>query len=124
MMVVNLANAVRLQKRMDDAKVILQKEDWTAIGDDFKLCVAAVRGEVDEVVKIMEALGANGPVKAEDYRSWPVFRGMRTNEKFAQAFQKIFGGMLLQPKKVEIDPPPSQASKSLTLLSEDGLAVQ
>jgi hypothetical protein len=95
---VNLANAVRLQNRDADAKAILDRYDWTAVEDKFKLCVAAVRGEEDEVVRLMTVMGAHGPITADSYRAWPIFRGLRTNEKFAAAFQKIFGSRLLAPK--------------------------
>jgi len=99
MMIVNLANAVRLQKRPDDANVILDKEDWSAVGDDFKICVSAVKGDIDEVVRLMLAMGRSGPVAIEDYRNWPVFRGMRTKEKFSEAFEKVFESRLLIQRK-------------------------
>jgi hypothetical protein len=102
MIIVNLANAVRLQKRSVEAKKILDGEDWSAANPEFAICVAAVREDIDEVVKMMREIGREGRPNAEDYRSWPVFRGMRTNEKFITAFETIFGEPLLSPKPIVV----------------------
>jgi hypothetical protein len=96
MMLINQANAVRLQKRPDDASKLLEKDDWSAVSDDFKICVAAVRGDVDEVVTMLKKIGKQGEPSGEDYRTWPVFRGLRSNPKFASAFNDVFGEPLVR----------------------------
>jgi hypothetical protein len=117
MMVVNLANAVRLQKREGEAKSILDKEDWTACNNTFKISVAAVRGDIDEVVRLMRVEGGNNPQLMEAYRTWPVYRGMRTEEQFMIAFEEIFGEALIAPRAVEVSAPDS-ATVSIVGLDE------
>ena len=55
------------------------------------------------MVRLMIAIGANGEMKADYYRNWPVFRGLRTNEKFAAAFERVFGSRLLELKKTAVE---------------------
>jgi len=110
MIVINLANAIRLQERPEDAKLILDREDWSACSEEFKICVAAVRGEVDTVVQLANAIGTGGRPTLEHYRTWPVFRGMRTEEKFILAVEQIFGEPLIPDvvDKVEVDADPGE----------------
>ena len=103
MMVINQANAVRLQKREGDANRLLDTEDWSAVKDDIAVSVAAVRGDVDRLVALMEKIGPNGRPNAEDYRTWPVFRGLRSNARFKEKFQSVFGESVILPKEVEIE---------------------
>jgi hypothetical protein len=89
-MIVNLANAVRLQGRDSEALAILDREDWSATSYSYRLCVAAVKVDVDTVVTCMHKIGRGGEVNAEDYRTWPVFRGIKSDERFIKAFESIF----------------------------------
>jgi hypothetical protein len=91
MMVINWANAMRLDGRDGDAKKLLDEEDWSAVNDEFAVSVAAVKGDIEEVVRIMHRMGKDGALNAEDYRTWPVFRRIRTDARFKTAFSDIFG---------------------------------
>ena len=89
MMIVNHANAVRLQGRGEDAKRIVDREDWSASSEQFKVCVASVSGDVEGVLRYMEQLGKS--MEADDYRRWPVFRETRKDPRFIQKFEEIYG---------------------------------
>ena len=102
MMTINLANALRLQKKESNAKKLLDGEDWGAVNDEFAISVAAVRGEVSHVISLMKRIGGSGRPNIEDYRTWPVFRGMRTNSEFQSAFFEVFGEAVI----VTPSPPP------------------
>jgi hypothetical protein len=104
MMIVNQANAIRLQKRQAEATKLLDGEDWSAVSDDFKISVAAIRGDVDEVVRLMKKNGAHGRPNAEDFRTWPIFRGIRTNPKFSGAFELVFGEPVNLPTPTKLNP--------------------
>lgn len=108
MMIVNQANAIRLQDRAPDAVKLLEREDWSAVRDEFRISVAAVRGNIDEVVELMKRIGS-GPKQTptiDDYRTWPVFRGIRNNKKFVEAFEEIFGEPLTRPaSSIQVEPP-------------------
>jgi hypothetical protein len=91
MMIINLANALRLQKKVTNARKLLDGEDWGAVNDEFAISVAAVREDVSTVVALMRRIGRAGRPDIEDYRTWPVFRGMRTDPDFQSAFLEVFG---------------------------------
>jgi hypothetical protein len=105
MMIVNLANAVRLQGRDTEAKKILAREDWTACDHDFAICVAAVSGKVIEVIRLMPIIGAKGIPNAEDYRTWPVFRGLGSEPKFTATFEEVFCEPFVATSAIEIERP-------------------
>lgn len=89
MMVVNYANSVRLQGRKEEAKKVLSDHDWSASNQEFQLSVAAVSEDVAKVVQLMKEIGTQMP--AENYRDWPVFRGVRDDARVIEAFEKIYG---------------------------------
>lgn len=91
MNVVNLANAHKLRKDEAEALKVLESMDWTAVGPKFKISIAAVRGDVDEVVRLMHRLGTNDEdVTAFAYQNWPVFYHVREDNRFKSAFKSIF----------------------------------
>lgn len=103
MMIVNLANAMRLQKQGEKAKQILDQEDWSATGPNFQICVAAVREDIDTVCSLMRQ--GSGALQPEDYRDWPVFRGIRQSPAFRAAYRDIFGHEVLSAGRLKIESP-------------------
>lgn len=95
-MVVNLANAYRLTGNKAKASSILDNEDWSSSDDSFHISVAAVKEDVNEVIKLMHKIGRMRE-KDIDYREWPVFRGLQKNKEFVGAYEAIFGEPFLQP---------------------------
>ncbi len=114
MMTINLANALRLQKRLPDAKAILANKDWSGSSRVLKLGVAAVSEHIEATVQLMKEVGNKGDIKAEDYRTWPIFRGLRERGEFAQAFKSIFRESLIKPTETiqTADTAPSLATSS------------
>lgn len=112
MMIVNRANALRKLKRQEEAETVLKSMDWSATSDYFQICVAAVRGDVDGVVSRMQAVKAEYPgeeqkISKQEFREWPVFDQMRTEEKFRNEFERIFGEQMLSESAAvtkEVDP--------------------
>lgn len=101
MMIVNLANAIRLQKRQAEAKKLLDSIDWSATTDEFKLCIASITGDLDEVLKLMERLG--NQENPEKYRDWPVFRITRDDTRFVDKFEAIYGEPFLLAKPTTVN---------------------
>jgi hypothetical protein len=100
MMVVNLANAIRLQERGDEARKLLDTDDWSATNDEFAICVASVRGDIDRVLELMDDLGTRFP--ANQFREWPVFRRTRGDSRFVGKFEAIYGEpFVLAKEKIE-----------------------
>ena len=119
MMTINVANAIRLQGRIAEANKILDTKDWSGSKTELRLGVAAVKGDIDAVIQLMAEIGNTGD-NAEHYRSWPVFRGLRENQKFLAAFENVFGEPLnvLNSTAVTVnadpDEPPDPKSTSLS----------
>nr|WP_156134843.1 hypothetical protein [Methylobacterium sp. ZNC0032] len=91
MMTINLANAIRLQGRTEIANKIIDREDWSATSDDFQICAAAAKGNTKSVAEMMTKSDKSGTITSQNYRMWPIFRGMRTDPIFVNAFQATFG---------------------------------
>lgn len=78
----------------DDAKCrhLLSSEDCSAWNNELKCPKYALEDNIDRVCELMRSIGRNGEIlKAEQYRSWPIFQGVRSEPKFLDAFKSIFG---------------------------------
>ena len=106
MMIVNLANAIRLLGQKDRAAAILAAEDWSATDDTFNVCAAAIREDYTNVATLIRKLGQNGGISAGEYRIWPVFRGLRENPEIVKAFRDVFSEELVT--STTEPPPPSK----------------
>lgn len=91
MFLVNWAQAGKWLGKEDECQNLLNKEDWSAKGPEFRIGVAVLREKYDEAVLIMKQLGDSGPVRAEDYREWPLFRKARRVKEFQDGYKEVFG---------------------------------
>lgn len=91
MFLVNWAQSCKWLDNDKECQVLLDKEDWSAKGPEFRLCVSVLRERYEEAVAIMVQLGKDGPLKAEDYRDWPMFRKARKERAFQDGYQAVFG---------------------------------
>jgi hypothetical protein len=100
MMQVNLANSYARMGKTEKAKQTLNELDWSACSDKFKISVAAVRGDVDAVCKILPKAVASNAISKLDLRRWPVFDNVNDTKEFAKAFEDVFR----EPFQVELMP--------------------
>lgn len=98
-MVVNHANSEKLRGEKDRAEKILDAEDWSATSDLFRMCVAAVKDEVDEVIALMELAVKSDQITKQGFREWPVFLKLRDNPQYIGAFERIFGEPFVTDKE-------------------------
>lgn len=103
MMVVNLANCYKKLSKMDKAEEVLTSMDWSSANAQFTISIAAVRDDVDEVVRLMPQVEDEKLVGKMGFRYWPVFDGIRSNDEFRKAFQLTFGEPLGAPEVSETD---------------------
>lgn len=94
-MVVNIANARKLSGHWDEAIEILAKEDWSAATLDFSVCIAAIKREHDQVIDNMQKVVDMEYMDATSFRGWPVFNEIRSDSRFSEKFEQIFGEPLL-----------------------------
>lgn len=89
--IVNYANAVKLGGNLEEAIEILDNEDWSATTDKYKICVAAIKGELKVVKSLMRKVVDMNLMQIEAFQTWPVFEGARADQDFVEAFEKGFG---------------------------------
>lgn len=88
--IINGALSKYLQDKKDEAKKILDKKDWSASSDDFKLAYAVLTDDNERAYEIMIKIGENGEVDKSDYKEWPLFNKIREEQKFKETFKEIF----------------------------------
>ena len=91
MMVVNLANAYKKMNQADQMESALAREDWTVSSESFKICVASIKEDVDEVIKRLPIVRMTGEIGIEDIIEWPAFDAVRSHEAFVAAVESEFG---------------------------------
>jgi hypothetical protein len=99
MMIVNYANALKLSGKKDQFEKVLDAEDWSSATDAYKICVYAVKNDVDSVIGMLKSVVDTKLISIGDIREWPVFHDIRTDMKFIEAFERIFGEKLLADKE-------------------------
>jgi len=106
-MVVNLANAEKLGGNKEEAEKVLSSEDWSAAADNFTICAAAIRDDVQTVVHLMKAVVSAGHLSASDFQAWPVFEKVRSEPAFIEAFEREFGEKIVAdletPRKLDAE---------------------
>lgn len=95
MMAVNLANAHKICQEPKKADAALNRFQWDASSDQFRICVAAVRDEIDVVVDLMGNVSGDSVVGMEGFRGWPVFESARRDPSFIAEFERLFGEPLV-----------------------------
>lgn len=105
MMVVNYANAIKLGGDVARAESELDKYDWSATEVKYRMCVAAVRGQVEEVVKLLPAVARADEVNMTAVREWPVFKSVREDRLFQEKVRKIFGEDIISSKPTLVEAP-------------------
>lgn len=88
--IVNGSLSKYLQDKKEEAKKILDKKDWSASSDDFKLAYSVLTDDYENAYEIMIKIGDNGEVDQSDYKQWPLFSKIRKEEKFKETFKLIF----------------------------------
>lgn len=88
--IVNGALSKHLQEKKEEAKQILDKKDWSASSDDFKLAYAVLTEDYERAYEIMIKIGDKGEVDKSDYKQWPLFNKILKEERFKEIFKSIF----------------------------------
>ncbi len=91
MYLVNWAQATKWLGDDEKCKELLEREDWSAKGQEFQICAYALLEDYDKTVQLMKTIGPNGAVSAESYREWPIFKRARKEKAFTDAYHEVFG---------------------------------
>ena len=102
---INLINLCIAHKFSGDEKScnsVLDSEDWTACGPQFRLAVAVLKDDFKNAVAIMDSIGKNGSVSREDYSTWPLFKIFRKSKEFLATYRKLFGEEFVLPEGIDV----------------------
>lgn len=102
---VNLAIALKGQEKNAECLKLIDSVDWSALSEELRLAAAVLREKYDDAAEMMRRIGPNGPLKKEEYSTWPLFRWFRRSSQFAVAFKDLFGE---EYKIVQKNDPPKQ----------------
>ncbi|MBR6063965.1 MAG: hypothetical protein IKP54_07420 [Bacteroidales bacterium] len=97
--ILNLAQSFKWYGQNKDCIDVLAKEDTTAWGPDLLIPKFTLEDNYEKVYQLMISLGANSNIlNKEAYRTWPIFKEIRKERKFADTFKYIFTEELLNEK--------------------------
>jgi hypothetical protein len=94
--VFNRAQAYKWSGDEDQARAKIQDEDLSAAKPTFKLAAACIYDDVDSAIEQIREMGKSGDLGIPELRQWPIFKRVRTDQKFAQAVAEVFGEPLLR----------------------------
>jgi len=104
MFVINYAQSFYHRGDVEKAADILNREDWTACSDDFKLCELVLRKEYEGAFKLMKSMGKGGPLDERCYMDWPIFRDFRHHDDFPNVYEEVFGHVPVNLAEIERNP--------------------
>lgn len=99
MIVVNHASALGRTDNQEACAKALETRDWSGSALQFQLSVAALKKDIDTVIKLVPQARALG-FDMISFRSWPVFRFIREDEKFNDALEAAYGERLKEAHSV------------------------
>ncbi|HOO49883.1 MAG TPA: hypothetical protein PLK94_01195 [Alphaproteobacteria bacterium] len=88
--IINLAQTYYHLGDKDSCIEILEKIDWSACQDKYKLCYCVLTENYDEASGIMKKIG-NPEDLDINYNEWPIFKNFRENDLFFSTYKSIFG---------------------------------
>lgn len=101
--IINYAQSYYHRGMKEEAVKVLDKEDWTACSDDFRLCEMVLREKFDAAFALMRNMGKDSSIEESSYMDWPVFRDFRKHEKFSEIYEDIFGRAPVDHTELEED---------------------
>lgn len=100
MLIVNRASALRHGGGIETAIELLNNEDWSAVSDKFKICVASVKGDIDSFLKLLDVCLNSNVIDSHSLLTWPCFSFMISNDDTKRRVYDALG-ITLDSKTVE-----------------------
>ena len=114
-MTINLANAYKKLDDDDKAQKVIAAVDWSAATNDFQICIAAIKGDIEGFVELMPLVAQGKLIDKSEFREWPVFDWVREERSVREAFQELFGEPITNPADEErSDQPENRREKEET----------
>lgn len=87
---INFALSKHLNNKQKEAKELLEKKDWSACSDEFKLAFEVINENYNAAYSLMKKIGKNGNVNEVEYKTWPLFKKIREKKEFKKTYKEIF----------------------------------
>lgn len=91
MAIINHAIALTKCGKQRDAENVLSKTDWSSARDEFALCVAALRQDMEKVKTYIPKLVGSDMLNPQSYFEWPAFDGIRDLPEFWTTLVEVYG---------------------------------
>lgn len=89
MFIINESLALKFLGEEKKSQEIINKIDWSATKEEFKMAVAIIKDDRDLVKKIMFKIGPNKDMKSA-YKDWPLFKKFRKTKTFTSTYKAIY----------------------------------
>lgn len=87
---VNRAQAYKWSEDESRCREIIDAEDWSACGPEFRLAVSVLRDDFAGAASLMRSIGASGSPTKTDYQEWPLFKEFRKSSEFLDVYEQVF----------------------------------
>ncbi|OCK41825.1 hypothetical protein BA195_13620 [Tenacibaculum soleae] len=88
--IINKALSKYLAGKKEEAKKILSKTDWSAKSNNFKLAVAVLEDDYEDIYPLMEIVGNSNEIPRHAFQTWPLFKFLRKKKEFKDKYKEIY----------------------------------
>lgn len=106
---INRASALHHAGHKEQAISVLDGVDWSASSDLFQICMYSVRGDADQVARLLPRFAASEELNGPTFKQWPCFSFVREDDRVKEAFLKTYG----EPLSVPAQQIPADKNKSV-----------
>lgn len=99
--IINLSNCYRNIEKNEACDDLLNKTDWSATSNTYRICVASLRDDLNEFLRLMPLVSNDEMISKTEIREWPVFKWMRSKDEVKLKFEELFGEPLRAPTRDE-----------------------
>ena len=109
---INYVQALKRDDAVEEAEEILNKVDWSAAADPFKLARAVLMEDYQEASTLMKKIGRQEKfISEDDYHMWPLFIEFRETDEFASTYLEVFGHPYVSKLREKADQTSQEAAE-------------
>lgn len=113
MATVNRAIALKKMGEAAEVEKVLSSCDWSSAKDEFQICIAAVREDLDAVEKLVPKLKGSEWITPSSYFEWPAFEWVRQKKKFWNLLENTYGDEIRGVVDTVVETASVESSKQL-----------
>jgi hypothetical protein len=87
---INRAIALKELGEIEEMERVLSERDWSSCATKFRLALHVLRDEEGSVFELLPKAIAVEEVGRQALEEWPLFRSLRTNQRFLEAIEQYF----------------------------------